>query len=62
MLVMANRTPSLQHSALAPHVPFLFCVMQLDIDDEPVWRQVLRLHLKHSDPTIAQQAAAALGE
>jgi hypothetical protein len=30
--------------------------------DEPVWRQVLRLHLDHSDPAIVHQAVAALGE
>ena len=30
--------------------------------DEPVWRQVLQLHLDHSDPAVAQQAAAALAE
>ncbi len=29
--------------------------------DEPVWRQVLRLHLNHSNPEVAQQAAEALG-
>ena len=34
-------------------------VMQ-DPGDEPVWRQLLRLHLDHSDPDVAQQAAAAL--
>jgi hypothetical protein len=28
--------------------------------DEPVWRQVLTLYEKHSDPDVAQQAAAAL--
>jgi hypothetical protein len=28
--------------------------------DEPVWRQVLRRQLDHSDPAVAQQAAAAL--
>jgi hypothetical protein len=31
-------------------------------DDEPVWRQLLRLHLDHSNPIIAKQAAAALAE
>jgi hypothetical protein len=33
-----------------------------DPADEPVWRQVLQLHLQHSDPEVAQQAAAALAE
>ena len=28
--------------------------------DEPVWRQVLQAHLDHSDPAVAQAAAAAL--
>lgn len=27
---------------------------------EPVWRQLLRRHLHHSDPAVAQRAAAAL--
>jgi hypothetical protein len=30
--------------------------------DEPVWRQILRLHLDHSDPGVARRAAAALAE
>ncbi len=30
--------------------------------DEPVWRQVLQLHRDHSDPVVAQQAAAALAD
>jgi hypothetical protein len=30
--------------------------------DEPVWRQLLRLHIAHDDPGVAQQAAAALAE
>jgi hypothetical protein len=29
-------------------------------DDQPVWRQLLRLLVNHSDPATAQQAAAAL--
>jgi hypothetical protein len=29
---------------------------------EPVWRQLLQLHLKHQDPEVAQQAAASLAE
>jgi hypothetical protein len=36
-------------------------VMQVP-SDEPVWRQVLRLHLGHSDPALAEMAAAALAE
>jgi hypothetical protein len=28
--------------------------------DEAAWRQVLQLYLNHSDPDVAQQAAAAL--
>jgi hypothetical protein len=31
-------------------------------DDEPVWRQLVRLHVNHSNPEAAQQAAAALAE
>ena len=31
-------------------------------DDEPVWRQLVRLHVNHSNPEVAQQAAAALAE
>lgn len=27
---------------------------------EPVWRQLLRLHLDHPDQQVAEQAAAAL--
>lgn len=30
--------------------------------DEPVWRQVLQYHLNDIDPTVAQQAAAALAD
>jgi hypothetical protein len=30
--------------------------------DEAVWRQILRLHLNHSDHAVVQQAAAALAE
>jgi hypothetical protein len=30
--------------------------------DEPVWRQVLRHLLDHSDPAVAEHAAAALVE
>ena len=28
--------------------------------DEPVWRQLLRLHLDHDDLQVARQAVAAL--
>jgi hypothetical protein len=31
-------------------------------DDETVWRQLLRYHLDHKNPSVAQQAAAALAE
>jgi hypothetical protein len=31
-------------------------------DDEPVWRQLLLRYHNHSDPVVAQQAAAALAE
>jgi hypothetical protein len=30
--------------------------------DEPMWRQILRLHLNHSNLLVAQQAAALLAE
>jgi hypothetical protein len=30
--------------------------------DEPVWLQLLRLHLDHPHPEVAQQAAAALAD
>lgn len=33
-----------------------------DAGDEPVWRQVLCLHLDHSNLEVAQQAAAAMEE
>lgn len=42
--------------------PFYAVVTVQAPDGEPVWRQVLRLHLDHSDPEVAQQAAAALAE
>jgi hypothetical protein len=29
---------------------------------EPVWRQLLQLHLNHYDPQVAHQAATALAE
>ena len=31
-------------------------------DDEPVWRQLLRLHLHSKDPGVVQQAAAVMAE
>jgi hypothetical protein len=37
------------------------CIVQVP-SDEPVWRQVLRHQLDHSDPAVAQHAAAALAE
>jgi hypothetical protein len=41
----------------------LMCVPGWQTPDvEPVWRQLLRLHLKHRDPEVAQQAAAPLAE
>jgi hypothetical protein len=40
------------------------CPVSVDLQaaGEPVWRQVLQLHLNHRDPAVAQQAAAALAE
>jgi hypothetical protein len=29
---------------------------------QPVWRQILRFHLRNIDPAVAQHAAAALAE
>ena len=43
-------------------LPMLLAMLVQAPGDEPVWRQVLRLHLDHSDPEVAQQAAAALVE
>ena len=52
--------------SLAPvclcHPVAVLCCLQCAVGGEPVWRQVLRLHLNHSDPEVAQQAAAALAE
>jgi hypothetical protein len=31
-------------------------------DDEPVWRQIVRWHVKHGDLDVALQAADALAE
>jgi hypothetical protein len=30
--------------------------------DEPIWHQILQLHLNHSDPEVVQHAAAAMAE
>jgi hypothetical protein len=37
---------------------FAICVQAPD--DDPVWRQLLQHHINHSNPEVAQQAAAAL--
>jgi hypothetical protein len=38
------------------------CLVVQAPSDEPVWRQLFQRHLKHHNPTIAQQASAALAE
>jgi hypothetical protein len=40
----------------------LSCVAVQRPGGEPVWRQVLREHLRHRNPAVAQQAATALAE
>lgn len=46
---------------LWPSLAALVAVVQAP-DDEPVWRQLLRLHLHSKDPGVVQQAAAVMAE
>jgi hypothetical protein len=40
----------------------MWCVALHYPTDEPLWRQLLKDHLRHSNPEVAQQAAAALAQ
>jgi hypothetical protein len=46
---------------IALHCAHLVAVQVTD-EGKPVWRKVLQHLLNHSDPAVAQQAAAALTE
>jgi hypothetical protein len=47
---------------MAPYAVNVFFAGLQAHGDEPVWRKVLRHHLNHTNPNVAQQAAAALAE
>ena len=70
-LALGNASSNKQHLRLPGLLLLLLLLCSLcgaalqqaaAVGDDPVWRQVLRYHLDHNDPEVAQQAAAALAE
>jgi hypothetical protein len=56
-LIFATAACATTMMTAALHV---FAICAQAPDDEPVWRQLLQHHINHSNPAVAQQAAAAL--
>jgi hypothetical protein len=60
MLAGSYSLPVVQPLCHAAESCYAWCSVVQAPGDEPVWRQVLRRHLNHSNTAVAQQAAAAL--